>query len=300
MPAPARALGGALTRVVVGQQDVLQAIAVAFVAGGHVLIEGAPGLAKTLACKALAGALDATFSRIQFTCDLMPSDIIGCRVFDPRSATFATRRGPIFATVVLADELNRAPARVQSALLEAMQERHVTIGFETLALPDPFFVLATVNPEDDGAYALPQAQLDRFMMSVRARYPEPNEEAAILERSGSAVPDFGPVATVEDAIPWRAAAAGVHIAPQIKEYILRIVFATRRHVTDERRAAGPRATLAIAACARAIASCDERDFVIPDDVRIVAPLVLRHRIGRTGLPGDDAGAAEIVASVPTP
>ncbi|MBV8490365.1 MAG: AAA family ATPase, partial [Candidatus Eremiobacteraeota bacterium] len=278
----------ALHQTIVGQNGVVEALLLALLSNGHVLLEGPPGLAKTLACRALAAALDGEFKRIQFTPDLLPSDIVGTRIFDQRETTFATVLGPIFANVVLADEINRAPAKVQSALLEAMQERQVTIGPQTHPLPDPFVVMATMNPLDsEGTYALPVAQMDRFLMKVNVGYPNRDEEATILERF--AVADTQPlhaIATLDDVREWRRIAHAVHIDEKLKRYIVELVAVSREAqsvpVLSQRGAklaaselidygASPRATLALAYLARARAFLDGRDFALPDDVRAVAP-----------------------------
>jgi MoxR-like ATPase len=278
-----RALIEALARTIVGQPQVVESLVLALIADGHVLLEGPPGLAKTLACRSLAAALDGDFKRIQFTPDLLPADIVGTRIFDQREAAFATVLGPIFANVVLADEINRAPAKVQSALLEAMQERQVTIGPQTHALPDPFIVLATMNPLDaDGTYALPFAQLDRFLLKVRVDFPTHAEELAILGRF--AVDDTRPVrgaATLADVGAWRLQARSVHVDEKIKRYIVDIVTLTRSGHEYVAFGASPRATLALAFVSRAKALLEARDFVLPDDVRAIAPHVLRHRIAFT-------------------
>ena len=270
----------ALTQTIVGQSEVVESLVLALIADGHVLLEGPPGLAKTLACRCLAAALDGDFKRVQFTPDLLPADIVGTRVFDQRETAFNTVLGPIFANVVLADEINRAPAKVQSALLEAMQERQVTIGPQTHPLPDPFIVLATMNPLDaDGTYALPFAQLDRFLLKVRVDLPSVREERAILDRF--AVADTQPVrsvATLADVLTWREQARAVHLDEKIKQYIVDLVMETRKPSPYVEHGASPRATLALAFVSRAKALLAGRDFVLPDDVRLVVPLVLRHRI----------------------
>lgn len=297
----------ALRRTIVGQSEIVESLVLALVAGGHVLLEGPPGVAKTLACRSLAAALDGAFKRVQFTPDLLPADITGTRIFDQREAAFATVLGPVFANVVLADEINRAPAKVQSALLEAMQERQITIGPETYALPDPFVVLATMNPIDsDGTYPLPLAQLDRFMLSVRASFPSHEEELTILDRF--AVERREPVAGVaalEEALFWRERARAVHLDQKIKRYIVDIVACTRKEHPYLAYGASPRATLALASLARAKALVEGRDFVLPDDVRSIAPRVLRHRLAlthRAALDGMESGAiaAALVASVNAP
>jgi MoxR-like ATPase len=273
----------ALTHTIVGQSEVVESLVLALIADGHVLLEGPPGLAKTLACRCLAAALDGEFKRIQFTPDLLPADIVGTRIFDQRESNFTTVLGPVFANVVLADEINRAPAKVQSALLEAMQERQVTIGHGTHKLPDPFIVLATMNPLDaDGTYALPFAQLDRFLLKVRVELPSGTQERAILDRF--AVEDTQPVrgvASLADVLRWREQARAVHLEEKIKQYIVDLVLETRKPSPYVEHGASPRATLALAFVARAKALLAGRDFVLPDDVRLIAPLVLRHRIGFT-------------------
>ncbi len=220
----------ALHRTIVGQSVVVEALLLGLLADGHVLLEGPPGLAKTLACRSLAAALEGEFRRVQFTPDLLPSDIVGTRVFDQRESNFTTMLGPIFANVVLADEINRAPAKVQSALLEAMQERQVTIGLQSFVLPDPFIVMATMNPFDaDGTYQLPLAQMDRFVLRAVVEYPSKEEELTILERF--AVENTQPVhavAAMPDVLAWRAEARAVHLEEKLKRYIVELVAATRR------------------------------------------------------------------------
>jgi MoxR-like ATPase len=312
----------ALSQTIVGQAGVVEALMLALLSNGHVLLEGPPGLAKTLACRSLAAALDGDFKRIQFTPDLLPSDIVGTRVFNQQESAFATVPGPIFANVVLADEINRAPAKVQSALLEAMQERQVTIGPQTHPLPDPFVVMATMNPLDsEGTYALPVAQMDRFLMKVNVGYPSREQELQILDRF--AVADTQPVravATLDDVRAWRAQAHAVHLDEKLKRYIVELVAITREadrvSVRSERGAtlqaaelidygASPRATLALAYLARARALLDDRDFALPDDVRAVAPLALRHRIGfnyrvTTEAVSVDRTIDALVAAIPAP
>jgi MoxR-like ATPase len=315
-------LRAALSQTIVGQYGVIDALMLALIADGHVLLEGPPGLAKTLACRALAAALEGAFKRIQFTPDLLPSDIVGTRIFDQHEAAFATVLGPVFANVVLADEINRAPAKVQSALLEAMQERQVTIGPQTHALPHPFVVMATMNPLDaEGTYALPVAQMDRFLMKVNVGYPDRDEELHILDRF--AIADTQPlrdVASLDDVLAWRSQARAVHIDDKLKRYIVDLVATTRaaREASVTTRSgielsaaqfidygASPRATLALAHLARARALLDERDFALPDDVRALAPHALRHRIGfnyRLATEGVDADAVieALVAAIPAP
>lgn len=294
-----RSLIDALSRTIVGQREVVESLVLALIADGHVLLEGPPGLAKTLACRALAAALDGEFKRVQFTPDLLPADIVGTRVFDQHEAVFSTVLGPIFANVVLADEINRAPAKVQSALLEAMQERQVTIGPQTHHLPEPFIVLATMNPIDaDGTYALPLAQLDRFLLKIRVDFPSQEEERAILDRFAVEQTELvHSAASLGDVLAWRQQARDVHVDEKIKRYIVDLVVATRGDNPYIERGASPRATLALAFVSRAKALLAGRDFVLPDDVRSVAPSILRHRIGFTHkLLIDRADPEEIVAS----
>jgi len=292
---------------VVGQRATLDALVGATIAGGHILLEGPPGLAKTLACRALAAAVGGSFKRVQFTPDLLPSDVVGTRIFDQRSGEFATAFGPIFANVVLADEINRAPAKVQSALLEAMQERQVTIGRETYPLPDPFVVTATMNPLDsDGTYALPLAQMDRFLVKIVLDYPSAEEEVTILSRFGGEQPAF-PVNVVgpHDLVRWRREARDVYLEACVARYIVAIVAATRLPHEFVERGASPRATLALAALARATAFLEGRTFVTPDDVRAHAPAVLRHRLAfsyriLTERVDPERLVAETIASVRVP
>lgn len=312
----------ALHHTIVGQDCVVEALLLGLLANGHVLLEGPPGLAKTLACRALASALEGEFRRVQFTPDLLPSDIVGSRIFDQHESRFTTMLGPIFANVVLADEINRAPAKVQSALLEAMQERQVTIGLQTFALPDPFIVMATMNPFDaDGTYALPLAQMDRFLIRVGVVYPTREEEMAILDRFVvHQTPLVRAVASMADLLAWREEARSVHLDEKLKRYIVELVAVTREshRVTvqaDDGRSiradevidhgASPRATLAIAHLARAKALLAQRDYALPDDVRAVAPLALRHRIDFSYRLATEGVAADrvieaLLAAVPAP
>ncbi|HTV94137.1 MAG TPA: MoxR family ATPase [Verrucomicrobiae bacterium] len=297
----------ALERTIVGQEGVIEGLLLGLLCNGHVLLEGPPGLAKTLACRSLADALHGEFKRIQFTPDLLPSDIVGTRIFDQRESAFTTVRGPIFANVVLADEINRAPAKVQSALLEAMQERQVTIGPQTHALPDPFIVMATMNPLDsEGTYALPVAQMDRFLIKIDVGYPSRAQELAILERYAIAdAPILAPVATLEAVREWRTLAHNVHLDEALKRYIVELVIITReaQHPAID-FGASPRATLAIANLARAKALLEQRDYAVPDDVRGVAPLALRHRIGFNFRVSNEGGSTrvleDLIARVPVP
>lgn len=294
-PGPAGRLGLLIDRLatsVVGQRHLLERLAVALLAGGHVLIEGVPGLAKTRAVRTLARALGLPFRRIQFTPDLLPADLTGTQVYRPATGTFETRSGPIVTHILLADEINRAPAKVQSALLEAMQERQVTIGDETVRLPDPFFVLATQNPiEHEGTYPLPEAQLDRFLLKLVVRYPDRDAELAMLDLPDLAGPDLD-VAPPDDALftaaevlDLRATAARVHVAQSIKEYAVDLVRATRDPEAYGlglapliELGASPRATLALLRSAQALALLNDRDYVVPQDIKSMAADVLRHRV----------------------
>jgi MoxR-like ATPase len=278
-------------KVVVGQRYVVERVLIGLLTGGHVLLEGVPGLAKTLAVRTIADAIDCLFSRVQFTPDLLPADVVGTQVYDPRTQTFSARKGPVFANVVLADEVNRAPAKVQSALLEAMQERQVTLGDETFPLPDPFIVLATQNPiEQEGTYPLPEAQVDRFMIKVKVGYPTREEERAIMDRMAvPAPPRAKAVVTRADLAAARETIHRVHVDERVKDYIVDVVFATRdprSHGLPELAGrvewgASPRATLALALAARAHAFLRRRAYATPDDVKAVAYDVLRHRITLT-------------------
>jgi len=281
----------ATAKVIVGQKGMIERLLVGLLTKGHILLEGMPGLAKTLAIKTLAQAVDAHFSRIQFTPDLLPADVLGTQIYNPSKGEFSIRKGPIFANFVLADEINRAPAKVQSALLEAMQERQVTIGNETFRLKEPFLVLATQNPiEQEGTYPLPEAQVDRFLLKVKIGYPTPDDERGILRRFlNDEEPEVKKVVSVETLLRAREAVTKVYLDEKVEQYILDIVFATR---TPDRfgmqnlaplitYGASPRATLSLARAARAMAFLDHRSFVTPDDVRSICPDVLRHRIGLT-------------------
>lgn len=274
-------------RVIVGQRGMLEGLLLGLVADGHILLEGVPGLAKTLAVKTLADTVDVGFQRIQFTPDLLPSDIVGTTIYRHETGEFTVKKGPVFNSIVLADEINRAPAKVQSALLEAMQERQVSIGDETFPLPDPFLVLATQNPiEQEGTYPLPEAQVDRFLLKLRVLYPDKDEERLILERMGGGqVPTASPTIGRRDIADFRRAAEAVFVDDKIKSYILDLVFATR----DPRGygldidplltfGASPRATLALVRLARARALIHSRAYVVPEDVKAVGPGALRHRL----------------------
>jgi len=274
-------------RVIVGQDALVTRLLVGLVGDGHLLLEGVPGLAKTLAVRTLAGTLGLKFRRLQFTHDLLPADLTGTLVYNPSDHTFTPKKGPIFANLVLADEINRAPSKVQSALLEAMQERQVTIGDETHPLEAPFLVLATQNPiEQEGTYPLPEAQTDRFMLKLKVDYPSREEEKEILKRAGlSTLPEPRQVATREDVLSARAAMAEVYVDEKIQDYVIDIVTATRdpervglpiRHFIAY--GASPRATIFLVEAARAHALLDGRTYVTPEDVKAIALDVLRHRI----------------------
>ena len=279
-------------RVIVGQQHMMDRLLIGLLSKGHILLEGLPGLAKTLAIKTLSTAIDGQFSRIQFTPDLLPADIIGTMIYNPAKNDFSVRRGPVFANFVLADEINRAPAKVQSALLEAMQERQVTIGGETFQLEEPFLVLATQNPiEQEGTYPLPEAQTDRFMLKVNIDYPTQEEEREIMRRNlrEGGMPRMEPIVAPETILNARKSVRKIYMDEQIEQYILNIVFATRQ---PERfgleglkfllnYGGSPRASINLALAAKASAFLERRAYVIPEDVRALCPDVLRHRIGIT-------------------
>jgi MoxR-like ATPase len=276
-------------RVVVGQRALVEGLLVALLSGGHALVDGVPGLAKTTAVRTLAQALGLGFGRIQFTPDLLPGDLLGTLVFVPDERRFQVHRGPIFAPVLLADEINRAPAKVQSALLEAMEERQVSIGEETFRLPDPFFVMATQNPvELEGTYPLPEAQIDRFLLKLVVPYPEAGEEAEIVLRDAAGPVRIEAVADAASVVGLRAAAGKVHVAPAVVDYAVRLARATRDPAAAGVRLAGgsacvalgasPRASIYLVRAARARALLDGRGFVTPHDVKRVAPDVLRHRV----------------------
>jgi MoxR-like ATPase len=275
--------------IVVGQTEMMESLCLGLLTGGHVLLEGLPGLAKTLAVKTVASRLNASFSRIQFTPDLLPADLVGTRIYNAKTGDFSVSKGPLFANIVLADEVNRAPAKVQSALLEAMQELHITIGGETFDLQEPFLVLATQNPvETEGTYALPEAQVDRFLFKVLVPYPTRQEELTILERAeGLRIKDEAKAALKpKQVMEAREEAMGLFIDEKVKGYIVDLVFATREPEHAGLAAlkpliqygASPRATLALAASARAEAFLRGRGYATPDDVKSVAHRVLRHRI----------------------
>ncbi len=315
---PVQALADEVGRVVVGQSPMVRALLIGVLTGGHVLLEGVPGLAKTLTVTTLARAMHAKFSRIQFTPDLLPADLIGTLIYDPKEGSFTPRKGPIFANLVLADEINRAPAKVQSALLEAMQERAATIGDTTYPVGDPFLVLATQNPiEQEGTYRLPEAQVDRFMLKLKIGYPTKADERTIIDRMvvGSP-PEIDPVVTLDQVVAARRAAGQVHLDDRIRDYIVEIVHATREPAAAPTRfamdlgkliefGASPRASIALAKAGRAHALLEGRAFVTPSDIKSVAMDVLRHRVV-VGYEAEAEGVApedivqEILNRIPIP
>jgi len=276
-----------IKRVIVGQEGMLERVFVALLAGGHVLLEGVPGLAKTLTVKTVADALGGTFKRIQFTPDLVPADLIGTRIYRPDSGSFDTELGPVFCNFLLADEINRAPAKVQSALLEVMQERQVTIGGETFAVPRPFLVLATQNPiESEGTYPLPEAQVDRFMLKVLVDYPTFAEEAAVVGRLLGELPTAETVMGIEELATYQRAARDIYIDREVAEYAVHLVTATREPAQAGvgeiapyiEFGASPRGSINLVLAARALALLRGRGYALPQDVRALAPDVLRHRV----------------------
>jgi MoxR-like ATPase len=281
-----------LSKVIVGQHVMIERLLIGLLSNGHILLEGLPGLAKTLAIKSLSSAVHAKFSRIQFTPDLLPADVIGTMIYNQARNEFMVRKGPIFANFILADEINRAPAKVQSALLEAMQEKQITIGDTTYKLDEPFLVLATQNPiEQEGTYPLPEAQIDRFMLKVIVTYPSKTEEQLIIRQNtlGLNFPPINPVASASEILTARELVRQVYIDEKVENYILDIVFATRfpdkYHLSKLKPLIGfggsPRASINLALAAKAYAFLNKRGYVIPDDVRNIAKDVLRHRIGLT-------------------
>ena len=278
-------------KVIVGQKSLVENLLIGLLANGHILLEGVPGLAKTLAINTLASAVDAKFSRIQFTPDLLPADVIGTLIYSQKSEQFQIKKGPIFANFVLADEINRSPAKVQSALLEAMQERQVTIGDETFKLPEPFLVMATQNPiEQEGTYPLPEAQVDRFMLKVVVSYPKKEEERLIVRMNNTGeFPKASPILKPEDIIRARQVVKDVYMDEKIERYIVDIVYATRtpqdyglgKLTNLISYGASPRASISLSMASKAYAFIKRRGYVIPEDVRAVCNEVLRHRIGLT-------------------
>jgi len=302
-------------KAVIGQDDVIERLLVALLANGHVLLEGMPGLAKTLLIKSLGTALGVQFERIQFTPDLLPSDVVGTMIFQPKTGEFTSHRGPIFANLVLADEINRAPAKVQSALLEGMQERQVTIGGQTHPLPKPFFVMATQNPvEQEGTYPLPEAQVDRFLFKLLVDYPSLDEEALMMQRWGQVTksPALVPVSSGEELLELRHAIDRIHLAPAVESYILAVVRGTRSLTTPDSKGykllnfgASPRASLALYQAGRALAWLRGLDYVSPAILQDIAPDVLRHRIGLTyeaeaASQSADSIVAQVLDKTPVP
>jgi len=308
------ALRAEIHKVIVGQDDLIDRILTGLLCNAHLLLEGVPGLAKTLCVTTLAEALDAQYSRIQFTPDLLPGDVLGSEIYSPQTGEFSTRRGPIFANLVLADEINRAPAKVQSALLEAMQEHQVTIGGTSFPLPEPFIVVATQNPiEQEGTYPLPEAQVDRFMLKLRVPYPQKDEELAIIDRMAVSDPSFQvcKVLSPQDIVRFRAVADRVYVDGRAKSYAVDIVRLSRQAPMEMdlnaliEWGASPRASMYLVMAARARALLEGRMFVAPDDVRAIAPDILRHRLILTfeaeaeGIDVDDV-IRQILEHVPVP
>ena len=295
-------------KVIVGQKHLVENLFIGLLAGGHILLEGVPGLAKTLAINTLSQAVNAKFSRIQFTPDLLPADVTGTLIYSQKNERFEVRKGPVFANFILADEINRSPAKVQSALLEAMQEKQVTLGDETFKLPEPFLVMATQNPiEQEGTYPLPEAQVDRFMLKVVVDYPKKEEERMIVRMNNSGeFPKASPVVSPEDIIRARQVVRDVYMDEKIERYIVDIVFATRTpgdynlaNIKDLiSYGASPRASISLALAAKAYAFIKRRGYVIPEDVRAVCPEVLRQRIGLTyEAEAENVTTEEIVSQV---
>lgn len=275
-------------KVIVGQRNMVEKLLIGMLADGHILVEGVPGLAKTTAVKALSDAINTDFNRIQFTPDLLPADIIGTQIYSPKDGTFSVKKGPIFSNIILADEINRAPAKVQSALLEAMQEKQVTIGSETFKLPHPFLVMATQNPiEQEGTYPLPEAQVDRFMLKVQVHYPNKEEEIQIMKRiTGKASEPLKHIMSPQDILDARAVVEQIYLDEKLYDYIANVVFATRDPqgfgLPDLKQliefGASPRASIFLVKAAKAHAFLQGRGYVTPQDIKTVGPDVLRHRI----------------------
>jgi MoxR-like ATPase len=299
-----------LAKIIVGQTETIDFLIAGLLAGGHILIEGVPGVAKTLTAKLVAKSIDASFSRIQFTPDLMPSDVIGTSIFDPRSSTFEYRKGPIFGHIILIDEINRAPAKTQSALFEVMEERQITVDGHTYPMEEPFMVLATQNPiEQEGTYRLPEAQLDRFLFKIEVAYPTLEEETQILvnqhqQNMGAAIEDVKPILSIEQVIACRNVIKALHVEPKLLAYAARITHETRNSKSLY-LGASPRASLAMINGAKAMAAINGRDFVTPDDIIRVAAPVLAHRIMLTpdkemeGLTSKDI-VAQIIQTIEVP
>lgn len=301
-------LTAGMNRVIVGQKHLVDSLLISLLSDGHILLEGVPGLAKTLAIKTLAQLIDAKYSRIQFTPDLLPADVVGTMIYSQKEERFQVKKGPVFANFVLADEINRAPAKVQSALLEAMQEHQVTIGDSTFAMPTPFLVMATQNPiEQEGTYQLPEAQVDRFMLKVIIDYPTIEEEKKIMrENLLGSLPKVSPVTTADEILRAREVVSQVYIDEKIEQYIADIVFATRypsryglKELEDLITFGGsPRASINLAKASRAYAFVKHRGYVVPEDVRAVAHDVLRHRIGLSyEAEANNVNSEEIVSKI---
>ena len=304
-----------INKVIVGQSEMINSLLIALLADGHILLEGLPGLAKTLAVNTLAKAIQCDFKRIQFTPDLLPADLIGTSIYNPKDGTFSINKGPIFTQILLADEINRAPAKVQSALLEVMQERQVTISGATFPMSSPYLVLATQNPiEHEGTYPLPEAQTDRFMMKIKIGYPSQAEEKEILLRMGTLakVPSAQPVLTAQDILAARKVVNDIYIDDKILDYLLNIIFATRnpqQFKVDIQGlllfGASPRATIALKLAAKALAFLSGRTYVVPQDIKQISKDVLRHRLRRTyeaeaeGISPDDI-IDRILLTIPVP
>lgn len=296
-----RSLTAEIGKVIVGQNYLVERLLICLLADGHVLLEGVPGLAKTLSVKTLARAIQTQFQRIQFTPDLLPADLLGTQIYNPKTGEFTTKKGPLFSNIVLADEINRAPAKVQSALLEAMQERQITLGGQTYKLDDPFMVMATQNPiEQEGTYPLPEAQVDRFMLKLKITYPKKSEEMEIMDRmAGKREIIVTPVATPEDILKAREVTKTIYIDDKIKNYIVNLVCATRDpeafNIKDLKRfimyGASPRATIYLNIASKAYAFMRGRGYVIPDDVKAIGLDVLRHRV----IPTYEAEAEELTS-----
>jgi MoxR-like ATPase len=297
-----------MNKSIVGQKQMIERLLIGMLANGHILLEGVPGLAKTLAIKSLASAVKADFSRIQFTPDLLPADLVGTMIYSQKNEEFNVRKGPIFSNFILADEINRAPAKVQSALLEAMQERQVTIGDKSYPLKEPFLVMATQNPiEQEGTYPLPEAQIDRFMLKVVIGYPTKEEEKVILrQNTGGLYPTIQPVVSTDDILKARNVVREVYVDEKIENYITDIVFATRYPEQYNLKkfkgmisfGASPRASINMALAAKAFAFIKRRGYVIPEDIRAVCPDVMRHRIGLTyEAEAENLTAKDIVAKI---
>ncbi len=297
-----------MAKVVVGQEDLINGLLVGLIANGHVLVEGVPGLAKTLTVKTLAQAISASFQRIQFTPDLLPADITGTLIFNPKESTFSVRKGPIFSNIILADEINRAPAKVQSALLEGMQERQVTISDTTFKLPDLFMVLATENPiEQEGTYPLPEAQVDRFMLKINITYPTKTEEARVLDlMARQSLPQAGKAVSAEQVLQARQTADLIYVDDKIKNYVLDLVIATREpalHGLEKIKpwihyGASPRATIYMIQAAKAYAFINGRGYVTPEDIKAVGFDVMRHRVLLTyEAEAENIGSEDIIKNI---